>query len=406
MNSLKLLITTLLSCLLFIVSSCEVDQELPQENTNEKQEVPQHIIQKLEKAGFHTSEGLSKIEDGYVVEYDIFLSEEEINELAKENTGQEKHYRTNNLVSGTRTIRVYVDPALGAFVRDATDQALRRYNALNLRLTFQRTTNASSNDIRIIPATLGTGTYARAGFLRNGRPHNTIQMSTSFYGGANRLGNTKSVIAHEIGHCIGFRHTDFADRSFSGGNEGPAGVGAVLIPGTPSRPVANSWMLACIGQNVDRPFIASDRTALQNLYRRNPTPPTITPKTFYRFYNGRAVDHYYSTSRSAPSGYRLEGAIGKVFDKKVNGTIPLYKAYNRIAKNHFYSTSRREINNAVGYQYQGIAGYVYPSRGSGRMALYRFYNSSAVNHFYTTNRNEGNNATGYRYEGVACYILR
>lgn len=387
-----------------------MQQEFPQESANQQQNIPKHIIQKLEKSGFYTNEGLFKVEDGYVVEYDIFLSETDIKELVAKNTNEEKHYRTNNLVSGTRTIKVYVDPALGAFVRNSVDQALSRYNALNLRLTFRRTGNASSNDIRIIPAALGSDTYAIAGFPRNGRPHNTIKMNTSFYGGANRLKNTTSVIAHEIGHCIGFRHTDYANRSFScnrSGNEGPGGVGAIHITGTPTtHAVANSWMLACIGKNTDRPFISSDRTALQNLYRRNVTPPAVTPKTFYRFYNSRAVDHYYSTNRRPPSGYRLEGAIGKVFDEKAANTIPLYKAYNRNAKNHFYSTNRREITNASGYQYLGIAGYVYPSRGSGRIPLYRFYNSTAVNHFYTTNRNEGNNASGYRYEGVACYILR
>jgi hypothetical protein len=60
-------------------------------------------------------------------------------------------------------------------------------------------------------------------------------------------------------------------RSYScgyGGNEGQAknGVGAVLIPGTPSGPDPNSWMLACIGSNVNRPFNANDKIALAYLY--------------------------------------------------------------------------------------------------------------------------------------------
>ncbi|WP_262510258.1 zinc-dependent metalloprotease [Sediminitomix flava] len=31
------------------------------------------------------------------------------------------------------------------------------------------------------------------------------------------LGNLTIIIAHEIGHCIGFCHTDYMDRSFSCG---------------------------------------------------------------------------------------------------------------------------------------------------------------------------------------------
>lgn len=42
-----------------------------------------------------------------------------------------------------------------------------------------------------------------------------------------------------MGHCIGFRHTDYMNRSYScrgsAVNEGSAGVGAVYIPGTPIR---------------------------------------------------------------------------------------------------------------------------------------------------------------------------
>jgi hypothetical protein len=61
------------------------------------------------------------------------------------------------------------------------------------------------------------------------------------------------------------------NRSFScgtGGNEGQetTGVGAVHIPGTPTGPDAASWMLACIGNGVNRPFNSNDKTALNYLY--------------------------------------------------------------------------------------------------------------------------------------------
>jgi hypothetical protein len=77
-------------------------------------------------------------------------------------------------------------------------------------------------------------------------------------------------MAHEVGHCIGFRHTDYADRSYSCGgayaNEGASSVGAIYIPGTAVGPDPNSFMLACIGRNENRPFNANDRTALNYLY--------------------------------------------------------------------------------------------------------------------------------------------
>jgi hypothetical protein len=53
----------------------------------------------------------------------------------------------------------------------------------------------------------------------------------------------------------------------SGGNEGQSstGVGAVYIPGTPTKGEKGSWMLAC-SDGTDRPFTAGDKTALSVVY--------------------------------------------------------------------------------------------------------------------------------------------
>jgi hypothetical protein len=59
------------------------------------------------------------------------------------------------------------------------------------------------------------------------------------------------------------------DRSYSCGgtasNEGDGGVGAILIPGTPSGPDPNSWMLAC-SNGGNRTFNANDKVAMDYLY--------------------------------------------------------------------------------------------------------------------------------------------
>ncbi len=44
------------------------------------------------------------------------------------------------------------------------------------------------------------------------------------------------------------------------------GVGAVHIPGTPTGANSGSWMLACIGSGVNRPFNTNDVTALNYVY--------------------------------------------------------------------------------------------------------------------------------------------
>lgn len=74
---------------------------------------------------------------------------------------------------------------------------------------------------------------------------------------------------HAIGHCMGLYHTDYFNPSLSygtGGNEGSAGVGAILIPSTPPGFDANSVMLACFSSSEDGGFGPFDEVALEFLY--------------------------------------------------------------------------------------------------------------------------------------------
>jgi hypothetical protein len=98
---------------------------------------------------------------------------------------------------------------------------------------------------------------------------NTYHYSTST--SSTNVNYIATIIAHEVGHCIGFRHTDYMKRSYSCGGrpvaegEVTTGVGAVHIPGTPTGGDPNSWMLAC-SNGTNRPFNAIDKIALAYLY--------------------------------------------------------------------------------------------------------------------------------------------
>ncbi|MDX5418233.1 MAG: zinc-dependent metalloprotease [Hymenobacteraceae bacterium] len=252
----------------FSFTSCQQEEDMASKN-----EVSPLTIGKIAKMGFNTQQ-VEKVEGGYVVEGDIFLSDADLNGTFDEKAlrvGESEQYRTNNLVSvtgGTRTIRVSISNQLPSSYVAALDEAIARYNAEGLGLKFQRVN--SKGDINLSKSPPTAGYLASAGFPSGGKPYNSVKINSNYLGSNPGTNYLATIIAHEIGHCIGFRHTDYMDRSYSCGgsyyNEGASSVGAIHIPGTPTGPDANSWMLACIANGVNRPFNNNDKTALKYLY--------------------------------------------------------------------------------------------------------------------------------------------
>jgi hypothetical protein len=248
------------------IFSCQ--NEGPATSANE---ISPDVLNKISALGFSTA-GVQLVDGGYLVEGDILLHDHDLVGNADRKAlriAEVEQYNTFNLVNaGTgRTVRVSINGSPSSAFTNAVAAAIDRYNKETLKLTFQLVSSGGDIVIRIV----NTGQYiASAGFPdSNGNPYPEVKYAKKYTNYS--AGFMTTVIAHELGHCIGFRHTDYMNRSYScgsGGNEGQVttGVGAVHIPGTPTGPDAASWMLACLSASTDRPFNSNDKVALDYLY--------------------------------------------------------------------------------------------------------------------------------------------
>ena len=259
-----------------VLFACTKNNQTAEVKPEVKSEVSAQVLKNIADLGFSTA-NVRKVADGYLVEGDIVLTDENLTDASTSpnlRIAETEQYRTTNLVKSLpRTITVSVSN-LPTVYATATASAVARYNALNLTLKFQIV--SSRGDIQVVGFNQGPSggyiTLGSSGFpTKSGNPYKQIQMNTNeaAYGTNPNVGYLTSVLQHEMGHCIGFRHTDYFNRAFSCGgaatNEGASNIGAILIPGTPSTADSGSFMLAC-SNGTDRTFNTNDQIALNYLY--------------------------------------------------------------------------------------------------------------------------------------------
>lgn len=269
-QSLFLLVGMLMTASVFF--SCQDENAATADHLVSKQ-----VLDQIWSLGF-SNENVEKIPEGYLVEGDIVLTDHDLSgqgDYLTLRVAETEQYRTTNLVTGLpRTITVSMDTHLNDTpgYSAALTEALARYNAENLQLHFTYS-GTSGGEIHFKKQ---NGNFlASAGFPSGGNPYNLIKLNSNSIGNGTTstfINFCASIMAHEMGHCIGMRHSDYYNRAIScngsPSNEGDGGVGAILIPGTPATATnaANSWMLACVSLNQNRPFNNDDKTALAYLY--------------------------------------------------------------------------------------------------------------------------------------------
>lgn len=240
---------------------CGTDQD----SNDDTQETIDNLIQ----VGY-PAQDITVVDGKVYAGWDAEVSLQASREMLASDHGEEQ-YRTNNLVATNITNICVNGAAFTGKFSTALTNAIANYNNLGLRWHMTRTSGSTAGCSATITARLTSGTGGVSGFPSGGRPFNAINIGTGLQSSQFPTATVTHVITHELGHTIGFRHSDFFNRSISCGgaaqNEGDGGVGAILIPGTPSgATVGGSVMNSCFRQNETGRFTGSDVTALNAIY--------------------------------------------------------------------------------------------------------------------------------------------
>ena len=284
-------------------ASCESGSHNTEENIDSEIQV---ALKVLENKGFNTDsyqvlelpygkEG--NLEKMISADGDGLFLIKELQELSRN-----KQYHTNNLLKAAvaGNLRIALKKTGSNAISNqwitAFQTAIANWNSIKTYYSAYTTylklieVNETDNyDILVFNANLGNpNAIAQAGFpLNNGTAFASIYINTGLVGS---LSNSQRIFTatHEMGHSIGFRHTNWFDRNSDGVSdtsdpydyEGITIYGANHIPNTPTGLDPNSVMNAIVAPWNN--FSSFDRTSVRYMYPRI----NIIQKEFieYNFY--------------------------------------------------------------------------------------------------------------------------
>lgn len=346
------------------ISSCKKSETPVIVDSPAKVEIDATMLAKIKELGFQT-DNIRESGDYYVVEGDIRIAKSALSATKSQEKqlnlgGKIAQGHTNQLILGNLTNVVITQEDFDTRWFYAIREAVAAWNAIgNCRINLIHSynqfyapyTNSVTPNITVKKANLGTGGFGEADFPTDaGQPGATLFVNP-FTNNVTSTGADNGVprsheqdvymLIHEIGHCLGLRHTDYAVE----GNYDKYGryVGVNVVPGTPSTgaswadpsSVMNSGRLGT--SNIWSGFSSYDVIAAQYLY-----PPVTTPfvSTFQNVINGPSSVSAGSTVISTAGAMYDSGYYEwRMLDQSLNVVLPVSSFSNSPQQEWSYGTA-------------------------------------------------------------------